>query len=603
MKNSDIDSDGPGSVNHLLTAAFNETAEAMYVKDRLGRYLMINPVAAEMLGVLASEALGKTDVELFPEETAKRLKTGDERVLDTGREVVSEETIEVNGRPRVFQSTKVPYKSKSGRVRGIIGVARDITERKRIEGIMSNLATRFASIYGTDFFNQVCGHVQDVLSVEFVFVGRIVPNGHAVRVVGGVGEGGEPLEVFEYDLAGTPCAEVIGRQACVYPRDVQELFPEDPLLVEMDIVAYAGIPLYLRSDEPIGILVALSRRPLDDERLALSMMTGYSERVSAEIERWEAETALKQSEEKFSKVFQHSPDAIAITDLTDLRLVEVNEGFSRITGFSADEALGKTSEELGIWEDPEAKSAFFARVRTEGEVADVEVSMRDRSGQSRICFFSGSLIDLGGRPHIVTVAHDITERRGNEEALRSRDRDIRKAYSDVFSAVTDEKLLILTAEEIGTALGERVGAIFSLPGFVDLAASRAFLRETLGEICSSREVVDEMILAAGEATANGVKHGNGCELSVYRLGEIVQIMIADRGPGIDFGDLPKATLLSGFSTKTSLGVGFSVILEVADRVLLSTGAEGTTIVLEHGGRKKGDGIEEILARGLLKADL
>jgi len=88
--------------------------------------------------------------------------------------------------------------------------------------------------------------------------------------------------------------------------------------------------------------------------------------------------------------------------------------------------------------------------------------------------------------------------------------------------------------------------------------------------------------AIAEALTNGVKHGGGAYFQVFETAKVAQVLIDDVGPGIDFSVLPKATLMTGFSTKASLGIGFSVMLEICDRVLLSTRPGRTRIVLEMG---------------------
>ncbi|HEB12484.1 MAG TPA: ATP-binding protein [Actinobacteria bacterium] len=167
-----------------------------------------------------------------------------------------------------------------------------------------------------------------------------------------------------------------------------------------------------------------------------------------------------------------------------------------------------------------------------------------------------------------------------EAALLKKDADIHKAYTDVFSAVTQDKLVLLTEEEVEGSLGEPASEVFEIHSLEKLSESRAFLRNKLGHLVTDPEVIDELIHASGEAVANGVKHAGACEVQLYKIGEAVQIRITDRGSGINFRDLPKATLVAGFSTKHSLGLGFSIMLEVCSRVSLSTGAHGTTLILE-----------------------
>ena len=196
------------------------------------------------------------------------------------------------------------------------------------------------------------------------------------------------------------------------------------------------------------------------------------------------------------------------------------------------------------------------------------------------------------------IAIDVTELKRREEAIHRRDRDIRQAYADVFCAVTNDKLVIMTPEELAGALGEPVGHELAVNEFKELQGIRSTLRRVLRVTLPDSEDVDSVVMAAGEAITNAVKHGTSCSVQVHKIGQTTQILVADHGPGIDFTDLPHATLAAGFSTKKSLGVGFSIMLEVCDRVLLSTGPLGTTVVLELGGREPAGSLEDILGRAV-----
>lgn len=178
--------------------------------------------------------------------------------------------------------------------------------------------------------------------------------------------------------------------------------------------------------------------------------------------------------------------------------------------------------------------------------------------------------------HVLAGAID---RRRAEESLRAKDLEIRQAYVEVIFAVTGGKLVILSEEEIPGNLGKTIGEAFDISTYEELGNARAKLREIIWAEFPSVDL-DETITAAGEAATNAVKHSGGGQITVFRTDKAVQIMIKDSGPGIDFSLLPRATLMSGFSTKQTLGLGFTIMLEFCDRLLLSTSPEGTTLVLE-----------------------
>jgi PAS domain S-box-containing protein len=113
-------------------AIFNSAQDCIFIKDRSLRYLLVNPSIERLFGARASELIGKTDEELFGEETGKHIRDIDSRVLK-GEIVEGEHTKPIKGVLRTFHHIKVPVRDSKGEIIGICGIARDITERKQAE--------------------------------------------------------------------------------------------------------------------------------------------------------------------------------------------------------------------------------------------------------------------------------------------------------------------------------------------------------------------------------------------------------------------------------------------------------------------------------------
>lgn len=174
----------------------------------------------------------------------------------------------------------------------------------------------------------------------------------------------------------------------------------------------------------------------------------------------------------------------------------------------------------------------------------------------------------------------VRDMRSNEAALRKQEDAIRKAYVDVLDAVTGGKLLLMTQEELSRALGTQLTRREPVGEVSGLSATRAAISETVLPWMSDREQTAAVLGAAGEALDNAVKHGKGAKFQVFATRNAIQVVVSDEGPGIDFTNLPKATLVPGYSSVATLGMGFTIMLQLSDRLMLATGPEGTTLALE-----------------------
>jgi len=133
-----------------------------------------------------------------------------------------------------------------------------------------------------------------------------------------------------------------------------------------------------------------------------------------------AQTASKQSAEKYAKAFMASPDSVTITLLANGRLLEVNEGFTRLTGWSADHAIGRTTVELGLWPDQRDRERMVETLKKEHHCRDLAVRIRRHDGAFRDCEVSAELLELDGQACMIAVTRDITARRRAEAMLEYR---------------------------------------------------------------------------------------------------------------------------------------------------------------------------------------
>ncbi len=117
----------------LLNTVAKNTTDAVFVKDRQGRYLLFNEAAARFVGRPVEEVIGRDDTALFGPEDARFVMDRDRRIMESGQAETEEEPLTAAGVRRIYLATKAPFRDSEGRVAGLIGISRDITERKEAE--------------------------------------------------------------------------------------------------------------------------------------------------------------------------------------------------------------------------------------------------------------------------------------------------------------------------------------------------------------------------------------------------------------------------------------------------------------------------------------
>ncbi len=151
---------------------------------------------------------------------------------------------------------------------------------------------------------------------------------------------------------------------------------------------------------------------------------------------FEAYGGMKESEEKYRAAFMTSPDSVNINRLDGL-YVDINEGFTALTGYTREDVIGKLSSEIEIWTIPEDRMQLVRGLQTDGYVKNLESRFRCRDGTIKIALMSARLIMLKGEPHILSITRDITNKKEIEERLQLAVEGSRDGIWD-WNLLTDE---------------------------------------------------------------------------------------------------------------------------------------------------------------------
>lgn len=172
----------------------------------------------------------------------------------------------------------------------------------------------------------------------------------------------------------------------------------------------------------------------------------------------------------------------------------------------------------------------------------------------------------------------IIRRNRADEAMRRLEEDKRQFYRDTIRSVTDGKLDIAMPEDL---LQYREGGAVALEfgSAAELSSCRMRIAEYCLEAGMQEDVTGLFLTAIGEAMTNALKHAGAGKIRCGATDGELWTSVTDTGAGISALSLPGATLGRGYSTKVSMGMGYSIMLDVSDRIMLGTGPEGTTVVL------------------------
>ncbi|MGB2589881.1 MAG: PAS domain S-box protein [Candidatus Acidiferrum sp.] len=162
-------------------------------------------------------------------------------------------------------------------------------------------------------------------------------------------------------------------------------------------------------------------------------------------EREASEALLRQSQEKYARMVHSSPDAITLRSLPDRRYLEVNEGFTRLTGYAVEEVLGKTSAELGLWVEKEPHQTTLHLLEAQGQVQGEEFPFRTKNGEIRFGRVSAVRVTINDQPCVLSVTHDITDRMRTQAQLLTSESHFRSLIHDapygIYRSTLDGQLL------------------------------------------------------------------------------------------------------------------------------------------------------------------
>lgn len=399
--------------------------------DTHGYTLYINHSMCTMLEVEhAAQLTTQTFHAFFTEASLERMRIEHDKRATGTASSYEVELIGLRGKRLDVLVSGAPLMDEGGKLCGLLGTFQNITERKNAEEQLrrseENLAITLQSI------------------------------GDAVIATDPAGKITRMNSTAEY-LTGWPLDEAAGRML----GDVFNIINADTRLPSLN-----PVELVMEHGEVVGLanhttLIARdgSEYQISDSAAPIRDSSGQIVGVvlvfSNVTEKYRAEEALRRADERFRSTFKLIPNPLTLQTKEGV-LLDCSDAFCESTGFTRDEILGRNTEDLGLWVNPEQRAGMRELIQRDGKVDNFEFQLRRRNGEIRIMQISARFLSNEPEPILLAVAHDITERRQAEEALRLSELRLRTIIDNEPECVkiVDAKGVLLEMNTAGLAMLE-----------------------------------------------------------------------------------------------------------------------------------------------------
>ena len=355
-----------------------------------GKITDANAATVEAIGIPRDRLIGSDFTDCFSEPEKARAVF--QRVLEEG--LVNDHPLvlrHVSGALTDVEYNATVYRDESGELRAVFIAGRDPAEAQQARLQVARLAVIAASSQDAAFTRDLEGTITSWNAAAEM-------------------------------LYGYAAEEAIGRNGAILIPPGREGETQEFIKRMLQRDRGFGFETQRLCKDGTLLDVALMLAPIRDTAGDIMELSIIAHDVSRRVR---AERELRESEEKFSAAFQACPDLMDISRLGDGTLLEVNEGFTQLLGHKRGEAIGKTVSQLSIWADPADRAAFVARLEDFGRISGLETTLRRKDGALIRCLASARTIELLGEACVLSIFHDISERKRAEEALRGSEAHLR----------------------------------------------------------------------------------------------------------------------------------------------------------------------------------
>ncbi|HEX7485218.1 MAG TPA: response regulator [Vicinamibacterales bacterium] len=509
------------STDHLFRSWADNSPDAVIRVDREFRYRYVNAAYARLLGLTPPDAISRTNREIgVPEPWATLVEDRFRRVFETVESLEFEDNFSTTDGTRYLHTRIVPESGRDGSVETALAILHDITERRRVENALMFLVQCGCPASSEDFFQALARYLATNLGMDYVCIARFDDNLLAARTVT-IYFDGKFEDNVSYTLKETPCGDVVGKAICVFPRDVRHLFPNDEVLQQMVAESYVGTTLWGSRGQPIGLIALIGRNPLPNPELATSFLQLVALRAAGELERRQAEDALRDSEAAVQRVNQELRAAVEKLQSTGDDLAAANWG------------LRASNESLEA--RVRLRTADLQRRSTQLRALALELTRAEERERRRVAELIHDQLQ-----QLLVVARIDVELLNRQCVCETVCEEVRKVDDLIGQSLTVARTL---TAELSPSVLYRGGLAAALQWLARWYEDRHGLAVSviteLDADVDSEEIRITLFRSVRELLFNVVKHAKvrSAEVRVGREDRIVRIAVSDDGAGFDAAEV------------------------------------------------------------------
>jgi len=309
----------------LPPCALDECRDAVICVTSQSVIKFWNEAAARMIGIGRSEALGSNinlilpdfEHQIFEHNHNGKRKIQTAALTGHGLQIEVELTVEHAPSPSPWLWITM----------------KNVSRQKRLERTRSQLV-ECARLVGQQFIDRTVEVLGESIGVRWVLLCEVDRDDKSIAQTVAFWADGERQPDFSYGLAGTPCGNVAQDKVCFYPEGVQQLFPDDHILVQWGVESYVGAPLHSSDGSLLGLLAIMHDAPIDPTLDPATTLELFAGRAGAEIERLHSVS----NAERLGRIVEDAASEAYVFDAETLNFILVNKG--------ARDNLGHTMAEL-----------------------------------------------------------------------------------------------------------------------------------------------------------------------------------------------------------------------------------------------------------------